>query len=216
MMPTLSILRFPLIFLLAISVSLGLFGFMFGLIRSDGQIANSNRDSQRVDFVRIKRDTDTRKKQRQKKEPPKIKKPSIPKSSLAQTNTAAAQVLAIDLPNISSNMSVGVGSQSFLAGARVGMGFGDSDVLPLVKARPVYPQAALNRGISGSVTATLKVNERGTVDRVDILEATPAGVFNREAIRALYRYKFKPKLIDGKPVSQVVTQTVKFNVPSNN
>lgn len=215
-MPTLSTLRFPLIFLLAISVSLGLFGFMFGLISSDGQIADSNRDSQRVDFVRIKRDTDTRKKQRQKKEPPKIKKPAIPKTSLAQTDSATAQVLSINLPNVSADVTVGMGSQSFLAGAKVGMGFGDSDVLPLVKARPVYPQAALNRGISGVVKATLKVNERGTVDRVDIIEAKPAGIFNREAIRALYRYKFKPKLIDGKPVSQVVTQTVKFNAPSNN
>lgn len=215
-MSALSILRFPLIFLLAISVSLGLFGFMFRLISSDGQIADSNRNAQRVEFVRIKRDTDTRKKQRQKKEPPKIKKPSIPKTSLAQTNTATAQLLAIDLPSVSSDVSVGTGSQSFLAGAKVGMGFGDSDVLPLVKARAVYPQAALSRGISGSVTARLKVNERGTVDRVDILEANPAGIFNREAIRALYRYKFKPKLVDGKPVPQVVTQTVKFNVSSNN
>lgn len=211
-MQALSLLRFPLALLLATGVTLMLFGFMFRLISTDGQLADSADRAEMVEFVRLKRETQTRKKQRQKKEPPKVKKPAIPKvsASTPQSNPAT-QVLNISVPNVQADVSVSAG-QSFLSGAKVGMGFGDSDVLPLVKARAVYPQAALSRGISGNVTAKLIINERGTVDKVEILEAKPAGVFNREAIRAFYRYKFKPKLLDGKPVPQIVTQTVEFNI----
>lgn len=210
-MQALSLLRLPLALVIATGVTLGLFWFMFRLISTDAQLAENNSQAIMVEFVRLQRDTETRKKQRQKKPPPKVKKPSIPKVSSIIQDAPSAEVLNINVPNVQTDVSISAG-QSFLSGAKVGMGFGDSDVLPLVKARPVYPQVAQSRGISGSVTARLFINERGTVDKVEILEAKPAGVFNRESIRAFYRYKFKPKLIDGKPAPQTVTQRMKFNL----
>lgn len=213
-MQALSFLRLPVALLAAVGVTLGLFWFMFRLISFDSQLADQTGPSERVEFVRLQRDTKTRTKQRQKKEPPKIKKPAIPKASVSQANTnTTTQVLNIDLPAVTADVSLS--NQSFLSGAKVGMGLGDSDVLPLVKARPVYPPAAKSRGISGVVTAKLIINERGTVDDVQILNAKPAGIFNREATRAFYRYKFKPKLIDGKPAPQVVKQIIEFNAVGN-
>jgi len=50
------------------------------------------------------------------------------------------------------------------------------------------------------------------VDDVEIIDAQPRGVFEREARRALFRYKFKPKMEDGKPVGQIATQTIEFNL----
>ncbi len=202
------LLRLPLTLLMAMTISLGLFWFMFRLINLDNNITDKQNSSTRVEFVRIKRDTDIRKKQRQKKQPPKISKPQTPKPVLAEQNIQT-QTLNINISNIRADLNLS--NQSFLGGAKVGMGFGDSDVLPLVKVRPNYPQRALSRNISGYVIATLEVNAQGSVSRVTIVEAKPAGIFNRDAIRALYRYKFKPKLVDGKAVNQTVTQTVKFN-----
>lgn len=202
------LLRLPIIVLLASSVSLGLFWFMFRLINLDGNLADNQRSSANVEFIRIKRDSEVRKKQRQKKQPPKITKPQTPKPLVAQQNVQT-QALKLNVPNVRAELNLS--SQSFLSGAKVGMGFGDSDVLPLVKIRPNYPQRALSRNISGYVIAVLEINPRGTVDKVTVLEAKPAGIFNRDAVRALYRYKFKPKLIDGKASAQTVTQTVKFD-----
>jgi protein TonB len=45
-----------------------------------------------------------------------------------------------------------------------------------------------------------------------VIDANPKGVFEREAIRAAWRYKFKPKLVDGKPVEQVATLPFEFNL----
>ena len=102
--------------------------------------------------------------------------------------------------------------QSLLGDAVVGFGFGDSDVIPLVRMNAVYPQRALRQKIEGFVTARLQISPEGTVETVEIIEAEPRGVFEREAIRALYRYKFKPKMENGRPVAQTATQTIEFKL----
>jgi protein TonB len=73
-----------------------------------------------------------------------------------------------------------------------------------------YPSKAKRRNIEGFVKARLEVNTLGTVDSVDIVDSKPKGVFERSAIRALYKYKFKPQMIDGKPQAQTVIQTLDY------
>jgi len=57
---------------------------------------------------------------------------------------------------------------------------------------PEYPKEAAARGAFGSVTMRLLVNENGDVEAVDVLNAFPKGVFERDAIRALKRWKYEP------------------------
>ncbi|WP_306523454.1 TonB family protein [Rheinheimera sp.] len=56
---------------------------------------------------------------------------------------------------------------------------------------PEYPKEAAARGAFGSVTMRLLVNEQGDVEAVDVLNAFPKGLFEREAIRALKRWKYE-------------------------
>jgi protein TonB len=44
--------------------------------------------------------------------------------------------------------------------------------------------------------------EDGSVGDVAVVEAEPKRVFDREAIRALKRWKYSPKVVDGKAVQQ--------------
>jgi len=195
----------------ASGVSLALFFGMHSMVTADADLNKNSKERTVVDFVRIKQDSQTRVKERRKKQPPKPKKPTIPKTeSVQQQNDTPMQQIPINMPDVAADLSLS--NKSFLGDAVVGMGFGDSDVIPLVRQNPVYPPKALSRKIEGYVTARLQITPEGTVDDVEIIEAKPRGVFEREAIRALYRYKFKPKMLDGKPVEQTATQTIEFSL----
>jgi len=196
-------------FLASVGVSLGLFWGMQQMVSGSDEIKRDNRDMAVIDFVRLKQDTQTQKKERHKKEPPKPKKPQIPKDSVQQQSMQMQQI-PFHAPDVSADLSLA--NNSFLGDAVVGMGFGDSDVIPLYRAPATYPQRAMRQKIEGFVTAKLTITPEGTVDNVEIIDANPKGVFEREAIRALYRYKFKPKIQDGKAVTQEATQTIEFKL----
>lgn len=202
-------MKLVLAFLCSIFVTASIFAVMNTMVSSDGE-GNVQQGSQTViDFVRLKQDSESRIKEREKKEPPKPKKPPIPPQQTAQQNTPMKQI-AMRMPNISPDLSLA--NKSLLGDAQVGMGFGDGDVIPLVRMPAQYPSKAKRRNIEGFVKARLEVNAQGTVDSVEIVEAKPRGVFERSAIRALYKYKFKPQMIDGKPQPQTVTQTLEYTL----
>jgi protein TonB len=57
----------------------------------------------------------------------------------------------------------------------------------------VYPAEAARDGITrGRVVAQLQVGEQGRVEHVEILEAQPPRVFDREVRRALAQWRYAP------------------------
>lgn len=202
-------MKLILAFLCSIFVTGSIFAVMNGMVSSDGAENNNQGEQTVIDFIRLKQDSESRVKEREKKEPPKPKKPPMPPQQTAQQNTLMKQI-AMSMPNITPDLSLA--NKSLLGDAQVGMGFGDGDVIPLVRMPAQYPNKAKRRNIEGFVKARLEVNVQGTVDSVEIIEAKPRGVFERSAIRALYKYKFKPQMIDGKPQAQTVTQTLEYSL----
>lgn len=202
-------MKLILAFLCSIIVTGSLFAVMSGMVSSDGAQNNNQGEQTVIDFIRLKQDSDSRVKKREKKEPPKPKKPPMPPEQTAQQNTPMKQI-AMRMPNITPDLSLA--NKSLLGDAQIGMGFGDGDVIPLVRMPAQYPSKAKRRNIEGFVKARLEVNVSGTVDSVEIIDAKPRGVFERSAIRALYKYKFKPQIIDGKPQPQTVTQTLEYTL----
>ena len=79
---------------------------------------------------------------------------------------------------------------------------GNMQATPQFRVDPSYPPQASRDGIEGWVKLGFKVSASGTVTDISVLDAKPSNVFNREARRALKKWKYKPKLIDGKPVEQ--------------
>jgi protein TonB len=194
----------PIGLLLAISV----FWLMQWMIAPQGAQINREDNIAMVDFIRSLKDSNSDKKVRNPKEPPKPKTPPMLDSPKIQQ--ANVKQMELNMPDISSSLSSfkGQGVGSMLSG----YGFGDSDVIPLVQVEPKYPSQALSRKIEGYVDVRLQVTKEGSVSDVEVIDANPKGVFEREAIRAAWRYKFKPKLVDGKPVEQVATLTFEFNL----
>ena len=201
--------RLAIALLASVAVSLGLFWVMHQMVSGPGELKRIDRDAAVIDFVRLKQNSRTELKERHKTEPPKPKKPQMPKESVSQQNVAMQQ-LPFTMPDVSPDLTLA--RSSMLGDAVVGMGFGDTDVIPLVRMNAVYPQRALRQKIEGFVTARLQINAEGLVEDVEIIDAQPKGVFEREAVRALYKYKFKPKMENGKAMEQVATQTIEFKL----
>lgn len=130
----------------------------------------------------------------EKPEKPKVDKtppPDIPEQDFAHIDGNAA-VGALAKPGkirASLDLSIGDGLQAT-----------DGEYLPIVKVAPQYPRRALTRGIEGYVILEYTVTKNGSVKNIVVVEANPANMFDRAAIKSAERYKYKPRIIDGKAV----------------
>ncbi|WP_444895889.1 energy transducer TonB [Microbulbifer sp. EKSA008] len=120
-------------------------------------------------------------------------------------------------PNIDGNISIAAPK----AGGDVklsGFSFGEGDYLPIVKVQPQYPRRAQQRGIEGYVIVEYTVTTNGSVRDPIVIEAftlkgKPTTVFNRAALKSALKYKYKPRVVDGKPTEVPNVRTkISFNM----
>lgn len=139
--------------------------------------------------------------------PPPPPPPEPPKNQVqAEPDTADAAAMGFNAPQID------LGTDKAGLDAPEAMGTRDGDVQPIVRMDPKYPTQAARDGINGYVKFRVTVLEDGTVGDVEIIEAEPKRVFDREVIRAVKRWKYQPKIENGKPVKQTVTTQLDFNL----
>ena len=79
-------------------------------------------------------------------------------------------------------------------------GTADGDLLSILKVAPIYPTRAQTRGIEGYVIIQFTVDELGRVVDPIVIDAMPTNVFDRAALDAVRRYKYKPRVINGSPM----------------
>jgi protein TonB len=90
----------------------------------------------------------------------------------------------------------------YITGPVVPVPAADQSEMPIVRVEPVYPRHALDRGIEGWVDVEFTVTEVGSISDPRILRSHPGGIFNRAALRAIERWKYAPKIVDGQPVAR--------------
>ncbi len=84
-------------------------------------------------------------------------------------------------------------------GGPTGVGLPDGDMLPIVKVAPVYPNRAQTRGLEGYVLLQFTVDETGAVRDPDVVESS-SPIFDRSALNAVLRFKYKPRVVNGSAV----------------
>lgn len=201
-------MRLILVTPIGIVIALLVFWAMQWMISPSVEKKNRGDEVAMVDFIRALKDSSSESKQRNAKEPPKPKMPPVLETP--QLQQAASQKLELTMPNINSSLSSFKGDA--MGSMLSGYGVGDSDVIPLVEVQPRYPAQAKSRKIEGYVVVRLAISKEGSVEDVEVIDAKPKGIFEREVMRAAYRYRFKPKLADGKPVAQQATKTFEFSL----
>ena len=84
--------------------------------------------------------------------------------------------------------------------------------MPVSRTPPRYPYQAKRRGIEGWVRVSFTVTEDGTVADAVVEDADPPGVFEKAALAAVYQWKFKPRIVDGKATRGRAEQRVEFEL----
>ena len=85
--------------------------------------------------------------------------------------------------------------------------------VPVRTAAPDYPDELRRDGVSGIVMVKCTIDEQGNVMEPEVVKSSNAA-FDKNAVAALKKWKFKPAKQDGTPVSIKVTIPIKFVVES--
>ena len=167
-----------------------LFMIMQSVIKSDRNPFTDAFDGKIVDFVRLEDDQELEIKKRKPDPPPPPDEPppDMPKPEFDSSDVSQG----VDIGAVDVNVDLNVGG--------VGGFSSDGEYLPIVKVAPVYPRRAQTRGIEGYVLLEFIVTRTGAVTDPVVLESKPPGIFDRAAMNAALKFKYKPKVVNGEAI----------------
>ncbi len=80
-------------------------------------------------------------------------------------------------------------------------------IVAYLRVQPNYPSRALQRGIEGFVDLAFDITAAGATTNIRVINSDPEGVFERAAISALGKWKYKVPSVDGEANGQVDMMT---------
>lgn len=195
-----------------IAIALLLFWLMHSLISGSRDLNRDRDQALRLDFIQVDQDEMERIKERKPPpEPEPPKKPPPPKKiTVSDPDRPQQNIPQVNMPKISLGAAGGDGP--YLGNWSAGDPAAEGDVIPIVRIEPQFPREALLEGISGYVVVEFTIEADGSVSDPKVVESEPRRMFDRNAVRAIYKWKFKPRIIDGKPVARRATQRLEFNL----
>ncbi len=172
-------------------VTLSLLFIMHLLIEFGESAITQQSERHTLEFVRIKRNENLNTEDITPEKPPKPPEvpPEVPPQDI---DTVDPNAPTINIPPPIVSASVDIGGPG-------GMNIAEGDYLPIVRVAPVYPARALSRGIEGYVDMSFTVTTTGTVKDPIVMFST-SSLFERAATRAVLKFKYKPRVVDGLPV----------------
>ena len=189
------ILRYSIGLAFGTAFMLLLFWVMWSLVSVPVDIAEM-RQATRVEFTRMRQDTEAQKKQQEKpqpdKPPPVPEVPQIDFSKGSVENNVAQLTPTVDANSAMSKMKMTAGS--------------DRDIVPLVRINPEYPPRALSRGIQGWVIVQFTISATGTVKDQKVVDSSNK-IFDDAALKAIGRWRYNPKVEEGVAVERRGVQT---------
>jgi protein TonB len=168
-----------------------LFFVMAKLVENTGEPGKKVEPPPVIDIIMSEPDESTNTRQRRPPPPPPPPK-EPPKVEMVEPDAAEPDPngFSLNVPGVDTG-SVGVNIGGIGAMMR------DGDATPVVRIDPKYPPEAARDGKEGWVELSFTINEVGGVEDVEVIDADPKRVFDREAKRALRKWKYRPKVVDG-------------------
>ncbi len=183
--------RYVISIVVGSAVTVSLLFVMQLLIVTGKQALTDPRERHKLEFVRVKRNENLNIEDIIPEKPPKPPEtpPETPPQDMDNVNPDAPTI-NVAPPTVNANTDIG---------GPGGMNIAEGDYLPIVRVAPVYPARALSRGLEGFVDLSFTVTTTGSVKDPIVLQST-SSLFERAAIRAVLKFKYKPRVVDGVPV----------------
>ncbi len=86
------------------------------------------------------------------------------------------------------------------------------DVVPMIRVSPRYPRRAVRAKIEGIVTVEFTITKDGAVLNPFIVRSYPEKIFDQSAMRAIRKWKFRPKKVAGETVTRRAIQNIRFKL----
>lgn len=204
----------------AVFISLALFWLMQFMISNNQHELKDTKNIQMTEFIRLIRNTqqETLKNKAEDTPPPPEKRPSPPPMSVhqvqvAHVNSPTMAIPSLNIPLQSKGFSGAVINKGQASLGNIAVtGKISTNLIPLVRIPPRYPMRAANRRIEGWVKVEFTITKEGTVKDPTVVASQPNNVFNRAAIKAIRRWKFKAKVINNEAFEQRAVQTLQFKL----
>ncbi len=178
--------------IIAGTVCFALFAFMASLIAQQAAKPSVAQPFEVIEFVEQAKDSIVKVRETLKP-PPVVKSFDLQKTVVDILNTESVTV-AVNMPT----PDMGKGTLSTMGKSSINNG----EARPIVRVSPKYPIAAQRDGKEGWVQLRFSIMKNGAVSDVQVVAAEPERMFNKEAIRALKKWKYKAKIKDGKAIKQ--------------
>lgn len=191
---------------LAGALGLALFSFMAWMVDNGHQRSPDNSETLSFNMMMVEQEQEVQRRQRAVPEKPEMPEPP-PEAKTSQSQAEVTPLNSMSsLPSLDLNTSV----DGLAINAPTFSDFGSNQqAMPLYRVEPRYPAKALKRGAEGHVIMSFTIDETGRPVDIQVTDANPRRMFEREAMRALKKWKYQPKVVDGKAIAQV-GQTVKL------
>ncbi len=194
--------RYVLGVVLGAVITFALLWLMRSIIANPDAATDSGIRGHIVEFVRVQEDQELEVKIRKPKPPPP---PDEPPPNLPPTNFNNDVSVGVEIGMVDVDVDVDLSGTGGFSN--------DGEYLPIVKVLPIYPRRAQSRGIEGYVVLQFIVTKTGSVRDPEVIEASPPGIFDRAAINAALKFKYKPKVVNGEPIEVAgVTNLIKFEL----
>jgi len=190
-------------------VAIALLWLMQWLVAVDSRVGQVSAARPVMEFVRLKQDSrpQLRKRELPEPEPQHEEAPPPPPMPAMAMSRPVIESPAIDLtvPKVPLNMA-----GPYLGPVRQGPP--DRDFMAISRLPPRYPYRAQRQGIEGWVRVSFLITEQGEVQDAVVIDADPKDSFDQAALRAVAKWRFKPRIQDGKPVAVRAEQVVNFKL----
>jgi len=192
-----------------LGISIALFWLMQFMITNNQQGLNKAASLQMTEFIRLKKDSNLNTRDRRiPKKPKPNKRPPPPKMKM-QANPIKNLKPKMDMPDLDLPLEL---SHMGMKGVEIGVGNISTNVIPLVRIAPRYPMRAANRRIEGWVKVQFTITKEGKVADAVVVDSEPKHTFDRAALSAIKRWKFKAKVIEGIAFEQRAEQLLEFKL----
>ncbi|PSU19397.1 energy transducer TonB [Photobacterium kishitanii] len=207
---------------LALAMALGLFTLMAWMVDNGNHQRQDNSLPLALNMVMVEHEQAPQRRQRVAPPPPETPTPPPEAQQPSQSQAAISTAMPMaSIPSLGLDTSIhGLAVNApkftdFSSAAAMGNGLGKSQqAMPLYRVEPRYPSRALRQGKEGYVVLKFTIDTQGRPIDIAVMDAKPRRLFDKEAIRALRKWKYQPQVVNGTAMAQQ-GQTVRLEFRLN-